>query len=114
MLPSTTTNQKLVDVRDCGTQTYMLLRRNTLTPLYLPIFRHDRFLREPYIFVRAKIATLQILKIYYIKTIFHPKGVHFKRFQRCMYVCTYVCDQVTRLSQQNFDGSKRAVKNILI
>ena len=59
------------------------------------IFRHGHFSGESYIFPRPKIAILQILKIYNIKTIFHQKRVHFKDFWGCMYVC---CDQVTRLS----------------
>ena len=52
--------------------------------------RHDRFWEEPYIFARAKIVILQILKNYNIKTIFHKKRFHFKDFQGCMYVRMHV------------------------
>ena len=37
------------------------------------LFRHDCYSGQPYIFATPKIATLQILKISYIKTVFHPK-----------------------------------------
>ena len=56
--------------------------------------RHNCYSREPYIFIVAKIVTLQILQIYYIKTVFHPKCVYFERFPRCMYVCTSVLVEI--------------------
>ena len=35
------------------------------------VFRHDRFVGEPYIFTRAKIVTSQKLLTYCTKTVFH-------------------------------------------
>ena len=45
LLPSAPTNQKLINARECGTQTYMLLRRNTFNTLISAhfYFKNSRF-----------------------------------------------------------------------
>ena len=78
------------------------------------IFRHDRCSGEPYNFTRAEIVRIRIMKIWCVKTIFYSERVRFKRFLRCMYVCTPVCNQVSRLSQWIFNRFHRDCGKILL
>ena len=75
---------------------------------------HERCSGERYNFDRDKFVNSIITKNGAIQMIFPPSRVDFRHFPQCMYVCMFVCKQVTRLSQQIFEKSKQALENILV